>query len=475
MIFTRTVFLIASLTLSLFAQIDLNYQKPAEEIMKLANVDLPPTVRIDSKGEYLVQLGRDQYKSISELSQPEMRLAGLRINPKTNIYSRTTYYKSMSLLKVGDKKAMEVKGLPKKLRLANLSWSPNEEKVAFTHTSEKGVELWVVDIATAVATRLSADNLNANMGKPFTWYQDSKRLLVKIIPNDRKNFINKNEAIPTGPTISINEGKKAQNRTYQDLLKDKNDEFNFEQLAHAEIITVDLKGKIKPWKETNMYRGLEFSPDGNNVLVTSINRPFSYIVPYYRFPFTVNVFDLDGNKIKTVVEVPLMEELPKGFMSERTGRRDISWRNDKPATLYWSEVLDGGDPEKEAEYRDALYEWSLPFEDGPKFHIKVKGRIYDVLWANNNIAIVQDYWWNTRNTKNYLFNPSKSVQDPITIIDRNYQDRYGDPGEFVTQKNQYGRSVLEMTNGYLFLMGDGYSEDGIFPFVDQFNVESQKS
>jgi dipeptidyl aminopeptidase/acylaminoacyl peptidase len=56
--------------------------------------------------------------------------------------------------------------------------------------------------------------------------------------------------------------------------------------------------------------------------------------------------------------------------------------------------------------------------------------------------------------------------------DRNYQDRYSDPGDFVTRKNEFDRNALEVVDGNLYLMGDGYSDEGIMPFVDQFNMET---
>ena len=74
-----------------FGQTNLTYQTPHEDILKLADADLAPGVQIDSKGENMVLLYRNQYKSIAELSETEMRLAGLRINPVTNIGSRTTF------------------------------------------------------------------------------------------------------------------------------------------------------------------------------------------------------------------------------------------------------------------------------------------------------------------------------------------------------------------------------------------------
>ncbi len=71
------------------AQVDLSYQLPPKEILQLADAPLAPVVQIDKKTENIVLLHRNRYSSIAELSETELRLAGLRINPVTNIGSRT--------------------------------------------------------------------------------------------------------------------------------------------------------------------------------------------------------------------------------------------------------------------------------------------------------------------------------------------------------------------------------------------------
>jgi hypothetical protein len=99
-------------------------------------------------------------------------------------------------------------------------------------------------------------------------------------------------------------------------------------------------------------------------MVETIHRPFSYLVPYYRFPTTTEVYDLDGNLVRLIDEQPLIEQLPKGFGAVPEGKRRISWRDDQPATLYWVEAQDGGDPQREVDVRDKLFYWSAPFKDG---------------------------------------------------------------------------------------------------------------
>ncbi|HEX9826060.1 MAG TPA: prolyl oligopeptidase family serine peptidase [Flavobacteriaceae bacterium] len=463
------------LSLFNFGQENLTYQKPHKNILELAEAPLAPSIRMDSKGENIVFLYRSNYKTIDELSEEELRLGGLRINPVTNIGSRTRYNTDIKVRVGVNGEIQEVTGLPANGRYANFLYAPNEQLMAFTNTTNTGVELWILDIPKAKATKISNPNLNANVGRPFTWFKDSSALLVEFLPENRKALINTKEAVPTGPTVSISEaGVKAQNRTYQDLLKNPNDEYNFEQLTLSELRKVSIDGKVSIWKPTAMYRSVDFSPDGNYVMITTIEKPFSYLVPYYRFPSKTAIYKNNGDFVKTILEVPLIEDLPKGFMAERTGKRDIGWRNDKPATLMWVEALDGGDPENEVPFRDEVFQQNAPFNGPVMSLLKTKDRFAGIIWGNNTTAIAYDRWWNTRNTRTYIFNPSNPKQKPEIVFDRSYQDVYSDPGDFVTKDNEFGERVLDLENNTAYLMGDGYTPEGKFPFVDEINLTSKQ-
>jgi dipeptidyl aminopeptidase/acylaminoacyl peptidase len=459
-----------------YAQDNTAYQKPPKEILELVDVSRAPSVLLDDKKENMVLLYRNSYKSIEELSKEELRLGGLRIDPKTNIGSRVTYFNNVKIKKLGQKEAelVAVKGLPKNPKLTNFRWSPDQSKIALTNTTATGVEAWVLDINSASVTKITAATLNANVGGVINWFEDGKSLLVKMVATNRKPLIDTKTAVPTGPTISVNDGKKAQNRTYQDLLKNKNDEHNFEQLASSEIYKVSLDGSKEKWLGNDIYTGISFSPDGNYVMVVTVEKPFSYLVPYRRFPSKTTIYTKEGKKVETVLEVPLIEDLPKGFMAVRTGKRNFSWRNDKAATLTYIMALDGGDPAKEVEYRDEMFQLEAPFKGEGRSLLKTINRAYSVEWGNDEVAIAYDYWWNTRNTKSYIFNPSNPDQKPVLLHDRNYQDRYSDPGNFVTERNAMGSSVLTIVNNQVFAIGDGYTKEGQFPFVDQMNLKTQK-
>ena len=457
------------------AQENNGYQQPPKEILDLVDAPLAPAVLLDDAATNVVLLYRDAYKSIEELSETELRLGGLRINPKTNIGSRTNYYNNIKVKKATAKEANQVTGLPEQPRLSNFAWSPNQKMIACLNTTKEGVEVWILDIEKGQAKKITEATVNANMGDALNWFKDNNALLVKMLPKSRSALINVAEAVPTGPTISVSNGAKAQNRTYQDLLKNPNDEANFEQLALSEVMKVSIGGMATPFLPTGMYRGISFSPNGEYVMVSEIQRPFSYLVPYYRFPFTETIYAKNGQQIQVVNSVGLDEVRPKGFMATRTGKRNLSWRGDKGATLVYAEAQDNGDPEIKVAYRDAVYLLDAPFNGTAVQILKTKNRFSGITWGDDQTAIAYDYWWNDRNTKTYLFNPSNPSVEAKIISDRNYQDQYSAPGNFVTKQNEYNRYVLSMNKGKAYLMGAGYSKEGQFPFIDAFDLKTQKT
>lgn len=457
------------------AQENVTYQKPPKEILELADFERAPSVSMDTKKEYMLLSYRNTYKSLDDLNQEEMRLGGLRINPITNISSTVTYINNLKIRKVKDKNEIQVKGLPENAKITNVSWAPNEKVIAFTNTTANGVELWTIDVATAQAKKTTSDNLNANLGNPYSWMKDSQQLLIRVIPSNKPKLIDEKKDLPKGPIVSESEGKVSQNRTYQDLLKNKTDEANFEALVTSELKTVDLNGSMKNFKTAGMYAGETFSPDGNYLMITTIEKPFSYIVPLSRFPQKTTIYDSNGKQIKVVNEVPLSEIMPKGFSSTRTGKRSMGWRADQPATLHFVEALDGGDQANKVEFRDELFLWEAPFNQAPKSLMKIPQRYGGIMWGNANTAIVMDSWYDTRNTKAYLINPSNPAIAPKIIEDRNSQDVYSDPGNFEMKKNEFGRYVIAIENNKGYLIGAGHTKEGQFPFIDEFDFGTLKT
>lgn len=464
------LFLLVGLMVS--AQENISYQKPPKEILDLADYERAPSVNMDSKKQLMILSYRNTYKTLDELSQEEMRLGGLRINPITNISSTVTYINNVKIRKVSDKVETQVTGLPDNPKISNYAMSPDEKKMAFSHTTATGVELWIIDLTTAKATKITEANLNANMGSPYSWFKDSEHLLVRVLPKNRPALLDEKKNLPTGPIVSVGDGSVSQNRTYQDLLKNPMDEKNFETLVTSELYKYSLSGKAELFKGPAMYAGESFSPDGTYVMITTIEKPFSYIVPLSRFPQKSSVYDSNGKLIREVNDVPLVEVMPKGFSSTRKGKRSMTWRADKPATLVYVEALDEGDQNVKVDYRDEVFLWDAPFTAAPTSLVKTQQRYAGIQWGDATRAIVSDQWYDTRNSKAYLINPSNPSQVPKVLSDRNYQDIYSDPGDFETKRNEFGRNVIAIENDMAHLIGDGFTKEGQFPFIDEMNFKT---
>jgi len=308
---------------NLNAQENVTFQLPPQEILQLADADMPPSISMDRKAENAFLSYRSRYKTLAELAETELRLAGLRINPVTNINSREVFSEKITFYDLKTSKEKSIAGLPAKGRFSNASWNSAQNKYAVTNTTDKGVELWIIDVATQAATKVYEDKLNANLGRPYSWISDSE-VMVNVIPSSRKSLIDTKDALATGPTVSVADGKEAQNRTYQDLLQNKNDEFNFEQLALSELVKVNVNTGVKSkWKDAAMYTDVSVSPNGNYVLVSELQKPFSYIVTYNSFPSVDNIYDINGKLVKQANKKDLQEVVPKGFSSTILGKRGL--------------------------------------------------------------------------------------------------------------------------------------------------------
>lgn len=472
----RYLFLIAllvSITYS-YAQISLTYQEPPSEIKSIADVPPAPSVSVDGNGKNMLIMYRPAYVSIEDLSQIELRIAGLRINPATNGPFRNRFVNDLKLMRSDKSDLINIEGLPQSPKISDISWSKDYSKIAFTNTTPEGIELWMINVKESKATRITSSKLNdVFRGIPYEWDPQGEGFLCKLVDDSRTPY--EDNPIPTGPVIQENTGTKAPSRTYQDLLKNTNDEAKFEFYSSSKLVFVDFEGNSKEIGISGIVSRMSYSPDGNYILVSQIHQPFSYLVPYYRFPYKTVAFDRSGKMVKEIFDAPLEEDRPKGFMATSRGPRNINWRNDEASTLYWVEALDEGDPSNEVEFRDALFVQEAPFSEEKVEVAKTGQRFRGVEWGNSTTAILYDYWWNTRNQRVFSIDPSNPSANPEMIFNLNTEDLYSNPGSFEMTLNKYGREVLLMSGARtLYLTGEGYSPDGNRPFIDAFDIKTKK-
>lgn len=455
------------------AQEPTRYMEPAKELLEIIDAPSTPSLRLSPTNEYALFAYPQEMPDISEMAQPELRLAGIRINPENFGSSKPRFWEKLTFRKFDEKDENVITGLPQNGEIQSFSWSPNGKKLAIVIYLPKAIELWVANTSNNIATRW-ATNLNDVLGRsPIEWATDSKSIIFssRILTREGLEF---KDALPEGPSVQVSSGKKTSVRTYQDLLQNPLDEQKFEYYATSAIMVAQEGAEPKTLGNPGLYTNFSFSPNGEYILVQQLVRPFSYIVPYYRFPQAIEIWNSKGQLIKTLAEIPLSESIPQGFSAVRKGPRSFQWRNDKPATIIWVEAQDEGDPKKVAEIRDLLYSVDAPFKEGTAPFLSLNYRYGGITWGWDNLAVVYETWWETRRMVVSFFDPNNSQKGKRTVWDRSYQDAYSDPGSLITQANPNGTRTLRTNRSKtkLYLSGQGASPKGNMPFLDELDIES---
>jgi dipeptidyl aminopeptidase/acylaminoacyl peptidase len=458
------------------------YQLPPAPLQAIVDAPRAPTLSLSPKRNLAAMIATPELPSIIEVAQPELKLAGLRINPRTYSPSRFSFGTGLTLLDIPTQAELKVTGLPKPLRLADIAWSPDQRYLAFTHVAladkggESKVELWLIDVAMRAARKLTTQPMSYVAGAGFSWLPDASAVLVNLRPA-ALGKAPLATGIPSGPSIQDSQSNSGarQLRTYPDLLKNEEDARLFEHYATIQLALVDLAGKTRMVGAPDMFVGARVAPNGKYILTQALQRPFSYVVPASAFANRVDVRDLSGKALHLVADKPLEEGLPPGNDAVSAGVRSVSWRIDAPATLVWAEAQDGGDPAKPAEVRDVVYMQAAPFADKPAVLAKLGSRYNGIQWGRGDLALLSEGWYKTRAVKTWRIAPDTPASAPELVFAYSAEDRYNNPGRPVVQPDAAGLPRLLIgPDSSILLDGAGASDEGDRPFIDRFSLVSKK-
>ena len=455
------------------AQSATGYREPAAELKAIVDAPRAPQLSLSPRRDLAALQQIPPLPSIALVAQPELKLAGLRLNPRSYSPSRFSFASDLWLMDIATGKEMRIDGLPQPLSLAAISWSPDQKYIALIQQDPNtgGNALWLVDVGVRKARKLLDQPLNTVSGGP-RWMPDSQRLLVHLRVG--QGGAPAAEIVPSGPNMQETRGTGSvrQLRTYQDMLRNEGDARTLEHYLRVQPAFVSLDGKVSNIGAPDLYVGLSPSPDGKHLLAQRIERPFSYIVPMNFFPRRIDVMDLSGKALHNVAKLPLFEGLPTGNDATTTGVRAIGWRSDAPATLVWAEAQDGGDPSKAVDIRDHVLMQAAPFAQTPTVLAKLGTRYASAAWGRGDVALVSEYWWKTRKVRSWKVAPDAPAAAPTLLFDGSSEDRYNHPGSPVTVRDDNGFERLQFSPGgnAIYLIGDGASSEGDRPFLDRWNL-----
>ncbi len=462
------------------------YQKPPANIEKVLNAPAVPTGSVSPSGEYVLLYRSVGSPTIADMSQPMLRLAGLRINPMTSAQHTPPAFKDFVLKRVSDSSEHKI-ALPADGRFGGPRWSPDSKHFVFTQTTHTATLMWMGDTTGAVHM-IAGLQINTVLpgggggrgggggGGGCEWLGGSARMLCKTVPADHATTHAPAEPkIPMGPHIEESAGRATAVETFEDLLMSAHDEDLFDYYGRSQIAIVDLaSGKITPIGKPAMYAGANPSPDGKHFLVTRLHRQdghYSFLLTYTSFPRDVEVWDISGKVDYKVVSTPLDDILRVGGVV--TWPRDITWRPNDPATLVWVEALDGGDPRKQVPQRDKVMWFKAPFTGQPAELFRTEQRFGGISWGEReDFAIVRDNNNRARHNRLFFFDPSNPAGTMKLAWDLNTDQRYKNPGNPMMRELPNGHAAVRQQGDNIFLEGTGAGPDGDHPFLDSYNIKS---
>lgn len=451
-------------------------------------------------GSYFLNRIERGMPQLSSLAKPWYNIAGLQVDHRANRNRSITIDEPVVGLELIDSQTGESRRLdtPRTATITDVSWSPAGDKLAFFAHFNRETHLYVTDLESGESERLTERPVLATTITDFEWSGDGQSIITVLLPDERGAEPRRPQT-PDAITVRTTTPDENRLRTYQSLLGDRHDANLLEyyitgQLAKIEVETKDIYHIGNP----ALFRSFDASPNGDHVIVQTMERPFPYIVPFYLFGWTEEIWDLNGN---VLTELRISEDrlgVPDAEEVEDYDRRDIKWRPDgnglslllkSNAGEDQEEEGDSGDDQDDEEsdgesededVTDRVIQWVPPFGESDQSIIYETGSEMEGVMYNDNSDILFITERKSGNEELYAV----FVDDPdstYTIYDYDSSEFYDDPGNVMRTRGDLGETVIRMSpdENHVYLRGTEYHEDfeenAPRPFLDEVEIRTGES
>ncbi|MEA2096932.1 MAG: prolyl oligopeptidase family serine peptidase [Candidatus Cloacimonadota bacterium] len=447
------------------------YKLPADEIVKIYDTQRNPYIQFIQFEHFGLEISYQLHQTLEQLAEPSLKLAGENFSKRLNAQLENYPINKINIFDLNNRSRIPIQ-LPDNAKIRNIVISNNHKKAALLNETENGIQLIIADLTNGECKIHSDFLINDILDDGIIcWMNDNENILLKIIPKNRGDEPIKS-AVPESPIIEETYGKKSTVRTYQNLLKNKHDETLFDHYFTSQIISLNTKnGKIKKIGESAIFSEVIPSPDNKYLFIEQIKRPYSYLLPYYRFPKNIELWRMDGEPVRLLLTRSLQDEVPIG--GTYTGPRKFEWQPLKNASLIWVEALDEGDPETSVEHRDKIMRISSPKAETVEELFRTEHRFSSINWSESKDELIyyeydRDKLWK----KGWIFEVGGK---PKLIYDLSTRDKYNDPGKLVQRKTKRGESVFIKKENYVYYLNNiGATAKGNFPYLAKFNLITKK-
>ncbi len=331
------------------------YQVPPPEIQKLVTAPRFQNVTLAQPSpdrRHFLKQESEGLPSVQTFGKPHYYFAGLQVDFKANRARTLTTRGSagLALIDALTGKSMSIV-TPRGATVSSPAWSPDGKQLAYIANFDDASQIYVADVATGKSVQVTKTPLLATLETSIDWTADGRSIITVLLPDNRKPEPTR-PAIATGPLVRTwTDGKKAAERNYASLLEDPFEAELMEYYVTGQLALIDVKTKaVRKIGAPAMISNVDASPDGGYFRVTTMHKPFSYVVQYNAFASTEEIWDASGKALAELSKRGLR------FAGDTSGgggggggrggastgsKRGLSWMPQGPG-LYYIEQVPGG-------------------------------------------------------------------------------------------------------------------------------------
>ena len=388
------------------------YVAPPDEITQLVTAPRHLNVTLSRQSpdrKYFLREESAGLPSVTSFGKVHHYFGGLQVDPLANRARSLTTRGAIGLSVIdaatGRPTALQI---PVGATVSSPAWSPDGHQVAFIANFEKASHIYVADAATGASRALTRRPLLATLVTSFDWTGDGSSIIAVLVPESR-GAEPARPPIATGPEVQLwLDSLKSPQRTYASLLEDPHEQALMEYYVTGQLAAINVRTRAaRKIGAPGMIENVEPSPDGRYYRVTTMRKPFSYVVQYGNFGEVEEIWDADGKVVAEVAKRPLREapdtsDAPAARRIDG-GKRSLGWMPRGEGLFYLESVpaargrsadtsaadsappARGGAPGTGGTGRpDRLVRWMPPFGPGDTTVLyQADGPISQVLWSED--------------------------------------------------------------------------------------------
>ncbi|MFQ3586476.1 MAG: prolyl oligopeptidase family serine peptidase [Fimbriimonadaceae bacterium] len=439
---------------------------------------------------------------LSDLSRPSLNLAGFQVLEhayrERSLDVRAPVGYELIDARTGARRSVQV---PAGKRFTGATFSPDSSRFAFLGHAPDGTYLYVADVESGRSRKVTERPLLATASQTIVWAGNDR--IVTVLRPTAAPPKPAPEAVPATPLVRLTHPTANRLRTFPSLLQTPRDAAMLEHFMTGQLAVVHLAdGRVHEVGAPALIRSVDPAPDGRHFRVTTVLKPFSYIVPESSFGSKEEIWDDSGKVLVTLQNRPIRAD---GTLTPAsTTRRALAWRPDgqglsfihsEPAPRSGNAPADPGSPDEDDEQArgraaaqaaaptaparpDRVMQWLPPFRpEDAKVVYASDQRINSVRYSPDcQILFLSE----TRDGREVL--AAVRLSDPSkrhVLASSRAEDWTQAPGDLVSGPTELGTTAVRISSrGTVFLSGtqqfENPAEKAPRPFLDEVEIDSGK-